>query len=74
MSRSASITQIPSQHAGVYAFEIRGRVSADELENMAKAMNDAFDSKDKVNLLLFFKDYEGTSWESKASFIAFCAV
>lgn len=55
-----SITQIPTNSATVYAFDITGHVSDDDAEALAKYMNDAFDRHDKVNMLMKLDGYTGS--------------
>ena len=56
-----SVLRIKVDKPSVYAFEIRGKVSADDMESMAKTMNKAFDTHtDKLDMLLIFQDYDGS--------------
>ena len=66
-----SISRIPAQPAHLYAFRIRGEVSAEAMEAMAATMNEAFDRHDEVDMLLLFApDFQGSemgaslNWES----------
>lgn len=59
MLNTPSIVQIPSSNPAVYAFRVRGEVTSEDMEAMAKVMNDAFDTHDKVSMLLRFEHYEG---------------
>ena len=51
-----SIRRIAVDTPDVYAFEITGEVSADEMEAMARTMNEAFDTHhDGIDMLLIFR-------------------
>ena len=60
MLHSGAIRQIPVDAPAVYAFRITGDVSAADLKAMATTMNDAFDSRTSVSMLLIFDHFEGT--------------
>ena len=70
---SPTIRRIPSTNEGVYAFEIDGRVTSEEMEGIARTMNDAFDTHESVDMLMIFKRYDGSEvgagfdWESVKS-------
>lgn len=55
-----SITRIPTTDDATYAFEIAGKISRAEMEAMGEEMNIAFDLFDKVNMVLVFKDFDGS--------------
>ena len=58
---SESVHRISVDKPSVYAFEITGEVTADEMEWMAQTMNAAFDTHDeKVDMLLVFRDFQGS--------------
>ena len=58
---SDSVTRIAVDRADLYAFEIRGEVSGEAMESMARTMNEAFDEHDdKVDMLLVFRGFEGS--------------
>jgi SpoIIAA-like len=54
-----TISQIPVLSPSVYAFNIHGEVEKDDLAQMAEVMNEAFDTHDKVSMLLIFAPYDG---------------
>lgn len=56
----SSIRQISTSEANVYAFEISGQLDKHDMKGMAATMQQAFDAHEKVNMLLIFKDYEGS--------------
>lgn len=56
-----SVNRIPTDRNDLYAFEIDGEVSGEDMESMSRLMNSAFDAQDgKVDMLLLFRDYEGS--------------
>ena len=58
---SDSVTRIATDRDDLYAFEIRGEVSAEAMESMARTMNAAFDAhEDKVDMLLVFRAFDGS--------------
>ena len=57
------INRIDVNKPSVYAFEITGKVSKEDMESMAKTMNAAFDAhKGKVDMMLVFTDYDGSEF------------
>jgi SpoIIAA-like len=54
-----TISQIPVLSPSVYAFTIHGEIEKDDLAQMADVMNAAFDTHDKVSMLLIFAPYDG---------------
>ena len=68
------ITPIPAAPDTLYAFQISGTVTAEEMEAMAATMNEAFDRHETVDMLLrFAPDFEGSetgasmNWETMKS-------
>ena len=58
---SRSVSRINVDKPSVFAFEITGKISAEEMELMAKTMNSAFDAhQDKIDMMLVFVDYDGS--------------
>jgi len=56
-----SVIRIATDRPDLYAFEIRGEVTDDAMESMAKTMNDAFEAHEtKVDMLLVFRAFEGS--------------
>ena len=57
------INRIDVNKPSVYAFEITGKVSKEDMESMAKTMNAAFDAhKGKIDMMLVFTDYDGSKF------------
>lgn len=55
-----TIRRVATTNPNVYAFEIDGKVSSEEMEDMADLMNTAFDTHDKVDMLLIFRHFDGS--------------
>ena len=55
----APVRQIQTTDPAVFAFDIPGKVSEEDLERMAHVMEPAFSAGGKVSLLLTFEHYEG---------------
>ncbi len=60
MSLNETIVQIPTTSPDVYAFRIRGKVTAEDMHAMAETMNAVFDSGRTVSMLLHFDAFDGT--------------
>ncbi len=59
MIMTPTIVQIPVASSDVYAFRIKGEISAEDLQAMANTMNAAFDANSSVSMLLIFDQYDG---------------
>ena len=58
---TTTVRRIGVDKPSVYAFEILGKVSAEDMESMAKIMNAAFDAhEEKVDMMLIFTEYDGS--------------
>lgn len=55
-----TVRRLPTTRDALYAFEIDGKVTAAGMEAMADQMNAAFDTHDRVDMLLFFRDFDGS--------------
>ena len=58
------IQQINTDNPDVYAFKITGHIDDDASEAMAKFMNEVFDAKDQVNMLLDLTAFTGSDWDT----------
>ena len=61
-----SISRIATDREDLFAFRIRGSVTAEAMDDMAQLMNTAFDRFHKVDMLLIFDAFEGA--EAGSSF------
>lgn len=57
---SSTIRRVATTTPQVYAFEIDGKVTSDDMEDMANVMNAAFDAHDSVDMLLIFRHFDGS--------------
>lgn len=55
-----TVRRLPTTRDALYAFEIDGKVTAAGMEAMADQMNAAFDTHDRVDMLLLFRDFDGS--------------
>jgi hypothetical protein len=60
MLTSGSIQKIGTTRPDLYAFRISGEITRDDMNDMATHMNDVFDKQEEVDMLLYFKDFEGS--------------
>ena len=67
MFSTPSITQIRTTREELFAFEITGTVSKQDLEAMAEFMNAAFNEHYEVDMLLIFEDFRGSAISSMFS-------
>ncbi|PZX15739.1 SpoIIAA-like protein [Palleronia aestuarii] len=73
MMNSETIQQIPTDNPDLYAFRVTGEVTGADMEAMAEYMNAAFDTHEKVSMLLLFENYHGSEtgagldWDSVKS-------
>lgn len=60
MLSTSSIKELSTTRPDLYAFRIEGTVSQNDMAKMAEHMNEAFDIHDKVDMLLYFENFEGS--------------
>lgn len=54
-----TIRQLPTNRAGLYAFEVTGKIEKDDIEGMAAILSAAFDREEEVDILLTMPGYDG---------------
>jgi len=59
-----AIQEIATDGADIYAFKVTGHIDDDASEAMAEFMNDVFDRKEDVNMLLDLTGFTGSDWDS----------
>jgi len=59
MLLTETIVQMPTTSPDVYAFRIRGKVTAEDMHAMAATMNEVFDSGRTISMLLLFEAFDG---------------
>lgn len=60
MLSTPSIKELSTTRPDLYAFRIQDTVSRDDMKEMALHVNEAFDVHEKVDMLLYFEDFEGS--------------
>lgn len=60
MLATGRITQIPTDNPTVYAFRIEGGVQSDEINAMARTMDDAMDRHERISMLLVLHDFDAS--------------
>ena len=59
MLETPSSTETANDIDGLFSFTIRGKVSREDMESMARSMLDRFETWDNLDMLLVFADYDG---------------
>lgn len=57
--RQASITEIATPRPDLFAFAVNGRLHADDIEAMARVLQDAFTRLGEVDILIIMRHWEG---------------
>lgn len=58
-SSERSIRRIPTSEPRLFAFEIAGKISDDDIEEMAAILTGAFEAHGEVDIILVMRDYQG---------------
>ena len=56
---TSSIVQQTSPRSDLLIFEIRAKITKNDIESMARRVDQAFDVEEKIDLLLVMTNYEG---------------
>lgn len=56
---TASIRQLPTKRSDLFAFEVSGRIHSPDIEAMAKVIEAAFASFDKIDMLILITVWDG---------------
>jgi hypothetical protein len=67
-----ALSQIETKRDDVYAFEIDGHISKDEINRVFQTLEEAYQEHDKINLLVRVGRYDGFDWStvfSEATYI-----
>lgn len=67
MIRTDSIEQFDTAIDGTFAFRIKGELTRDDLEVMAEALNNVFDRREEIDLLISFRTDEAAQLSSGLS-------
>lgn len=54
-----AIVQLPSERPNLLMFEIRARITKEDMEWMAERVDAAFDAQERIDLLLIMTNYDG---------------
>ena len=68
-----ALTQIETERDDVYAFEIDGHVSREEMDEAYRTLEEAYEKHDKINLLVRMGRYDGFDWSalfSEATYVS----
>ena len=60
MLATNTIQKIGTTRPDLFAFAIKGKVTRQDMHDMASSMNEAFDAHDTVDMLLYFEDFQGS--------------
>ena len=58
----APVREIRTTEPNVFAYDIPGAVSEEDLKRMATRLDAAYETHEQVNLLLLFENYEGNEF------------
>jgi len=57
-----AVRRIETNRADAYAFELTGRITAADIENLYGLLEGAYELHDKIDLLIRIVDYDGAEW------------
>lgn len=57
--RTSSITRIATERTDLFAFAVTGRIHADDIEAMARLLQDAFTRLGEVDILIVMRHWDG---------------
>lgn len=69
--RHPALTQLKTERDDVYAFEIDGQVSKEEVEEVYQVLEKAYAKHDKINLLIRIGRYDGFDINALFSDVAY---
>lgn len=64
MLNTKSIEQFETHIDGLYAFRVNEKITREDLRAMADVMNDAFDVRDEVDMLISLKASDGADFDA----------
>ena len=59
-----NVRRIETDREGAYAFEVKGFISAADVENMYGLLEGAYELHDRIDLIVIVHDYEGIDWSA----------
>jgi len=60
----SAISRLASPRPTLLAFEIAGKISKADIEDMARQIDSAFDAYDRIDILLIMSDFEGLDMDA----------
>ncbi|WP_419911096.1 STAS/SEC14 domain-containing protein [Hoeflea sp.] len=69
--RHPALTQLETERDDVYAFEIDGHLTTEEVEKVYQVLEKAYEKHDKISLLMRIGRYDGFDWETLLSDTAY---
>lgn len=60
----STIRRIPADRPDLYAYEVAGHLTADDVRAVYAEMIEAYDRHDQVDVLLRLTDYDGIDWSA----------
>ncbi|MCP4318342.1 MAG: STAS/SEC14 domain-containing protein [Hyphomicrobiales bacterium] len=69
--RHPALTQIKTERDDVYAFEIDGHVTKEEVDEVYQILEQAYEKHEKVNLFVRMGRYDGFDWSALFSDVTY---
>ena len=69
--RHPALTQIRTEREDVYAFEVDGHLTKEEVEQVYDTLEKAYEKHDKISILMRIGRYDGFDWETLFSETAY---
>ncbi len=63
-AKHPAVKQVKTQREDVYAFEIYGHVSRQEIDDIYQTLEKAYENHDKINLLVRMSRFDGVDWSA----------
>lgn len=60
MLATRTIQKIGTTRTDLFAFAIKGKVTRQDVHDMASSMNEAFDGHGEADMLIYFEDFQGS--------------
>ena len=69
--RHPALTQLETERDDVYAFEIDGHLTREEIETVYNTLEEAYEKHDKISILMRLGRYDGFDWNTLFSDTAY---
>lgn len=66
-ARGGTIRRIPTDRADLYAYEVTGHMTADDIRAVYEELNEAYDTHGEVDLLVKLSHFDGFDWSAAFS-------